>query len=134
LFETFDGKEIMIPNEDFVTTRVINWTYSNTKGRVAINIGVSYKSDIKKARELILEAAREHERCSQDPEPTCFLREFADSSVNFLLFFWVDDIIKGRYQPQSEVMFAIWDKFAENNIEIPFPQRDVHIKNPEALK
>ena len=134
LIETFDGKEIMIPNEDFVTNRVINWTYSNSKGRVDLKLGVSYKSDIKKAQELILEAAKEHPRCSADPEPTCYLTDFADSSVNFLLFFWVDDIIKGRYEPKSDVMFSIWDKFKANDIEIPFPQQDIHIKNPEALK
>lgn len=130
LVETFDGKEIMIPNEDFVTNRVINWTYSNTRGRVEVKIGVSYKSDIELAQKLIIEAATEHPRCSDEPKPECFLREFGDSSVNFLLFFWVDDIIKGRYLPQSEVMFSIWRKFHENNIEIPFPQRDLHIKEP----
>lgn len=134
LLETYDGKEILIPNEDFVTSRVTNWTYSNTKGRVSIPIGVSYGSDIHKAYDLILEAAKEHPLCISDPEPTCYLREFADSSVNFLLFFWVDDVIKGRYKPQSDVMFAIWDKFKENGIEIPFPQRDVHIKNIKELK
>ncbi len=127
LIETFNGKEIMVPNEDFITNKVVNWTYSNKKGRVDIPIGVSYKSDIKKARELIIEAAREHPRCINDPVPECYLREYADSSVNFLLLFWVDDVIEGRYKPQSEVMFSIWDKFKENNISIPFPQRDIHI-------
>mgnify|MGYP006104781979 FL=1 len=134
LIETFDGKEIMIPNEDFVINPVINWTYSNRKGRIELKLGVSYKSDIKKAKELILEAAKEHPRCSVDPEPTCVLTDFADSSVNFLLFFWVDDVIQGRYEPKSDVMFSIWDKFKANGIEIPFPQQDIYIKNPEALK
>lgn len=127
LVETFDGKEILIPNEDFITNRVTNWTYSNSKGRVEIPVGISYKSDIHKAQELILEAAKEHPRCINDPEPVCYLREYGDSSVNFLLFFWVEDIVEGRYQPQSEVMFSIWDKFKAHNVEIPFPQRDVHL-------
>lgn len=129
LVETFDSKEIMIPNEDFITNSVTNWTYSNTKGRIEIKIGVSYKSDIEKAQELILEAATEHPRCSKDPAAVCYLREFGDSSVNFLLFFWVDDVTQGRFQPQSEVLMSIWKKFAANNIEIPFPQRDMHVKN-----
>ncbi len=133
LIETFDGKEIMIPNEEFVTNRVINWTYSNTKGRIQVPIGVSYQSDIEKARQLIIEAAEEHSRCSKEPKPECYLREFGDSSVNFLLLFWVDDIIKGRYLPQSEVLFSIWKKFHDNNIDIPFPQRDLHIKNLDTL-
>lgn len=134
LIETFEGKEIMIPNEDFITNRVTNWTFSNSKGRVEINIGVSYESDIEKAMELILEAAKEHPRCVDDPEPTCYLREFADSSVNFLLFFWVADVTEGRFEPKSDVMRSIWKKFKEHNITIPYPQRDLHIKNPEALK
>ena len=133
LIETPDGKEVMMPNEDFVTSRVINWTYSNTQGRVEIKIGVSYQSDLKLAHQLIIEAATEHPRCSATPEPECFLREFGDNSVNFLLFFWVDDVHQGRYLPQSEVMFSIWEKFKAHNIEIPFPQQDVHIKEPITL-
>lgn len=129
LVETPDGKEIMIPNEDFITNRVVNWTYSNTRGRIDINVGVSYSSDIEKARELMLEAALEHSRCISDPPPVCYLREFADSSVNFALFFWVEDVTLGRYEPQSDVMRSIWKKFEEHGIEIPFPQRDVHIKS-----
>jgi small-conductance mechanosensitive channel len=127
LIETFDSKEVMIPNEEFITKNVINWTYTNKQGRVDIHVGVSYKSDIEKARELILEAAGEHEMCCKDPEPNCFLREYGDSSINFLLYFWVDDVTLGRFEPQSDVMRAIWRKFKDNNIEIPFPQRDVHI-------
>lgn len=127
LIETFDSKEIMIPNEEFITKNVTNWTYSNRQGRIDVNIGVSYKSDIERAREIILQAAIEHERCSKEPEAKCFLREFGDSSVNFLLYFWVDDVSLGRFEVQSDVMRSIWRKFKENNIEIPFPQRDIHI-------
>jgi len=128
LIETYDGKEVMVPNEDLITNRVINYTHSNKKARITINIGVSYDCDIKKAQELILEAAREHSKTAKEPEPLCFLREFADSSVNFLLLFWINDVIDGRYGPQSDVLFSIWEKFKENNIEIPYPQRDIHIK------
>ncbi len=134
LIETFDGKEILVPNEDLITNRVINWTYSNTKGRVEIAISVSYKSDIEKAYSLILEAAREHPRCIEDPEPNCFLRNYGDSSVDFLLHLWVADVTQGRWGPHSDVMFSIWRKFKENNIEIPFPQRDLHIRSPEIIQ
>jgi len=134
LIETFEGKEIMIPNEDFITNRVTNWTYTNSKSRVAINIGVSYESDIEKAMELILEAAKEHPRCVDEPSPSCYLEEFADSSVNFILFFWLADVTQGRFEPRSDVLRSIWKKFKENNIVIPYPQRDLHIKNPEALQ
>lgn len=128
LIETFDGKEIMIPNEDFITGRVVNWTYSNTKARVEIPIGVSYKADLELVQQLILEAATEHTRCIKEPEPKCYLRAFGESSVDFMLHFWVDDITAGRWQPKSEIMFCIWNKFKAHGIEIPFPQRDIHMK------
>jgi len=129
LIETFEGREIMIPNEDFITKRVTNWTFSNTRGRIDIDIGVSYDADLDKASELIIEAANEHPRCSKNTAAECFLVDFGDSSVNFTLLFWVDDIIEGRKRPRSDVLFSIWRKLRDNNIEIPFPQRDLHIKN-----
>ena len=129
LVETFDGKEMMIPNEDFITNRVTNWTYSNTRGRVEIPIGVSYGSDLELARAIMRKAAREHPQSISDPEPRCFLRSFSDSSIDFVLHFWVEDVTQGRWGPQSEVMFEIWRQFKLQGIEIPFPQRDIHIKN-----
>ena len=133
LIEAFDGKEMMIPNEDFVTSCVTNWTYTHARGRVQIDIGVAYQSDLEQVHQLLLEAAREHPRCSIEPAPSCFLREFGESSVNFLLLFWVDDVIAGRFGPKSDVLFAIWRKFREHRIEIPFPQRDLNIRNPAQL-
>lgn len=134
LIETFENRELMVPNEDFITNRVTNWTFSNTLGRIDISIGVSYGSDLDKAFNLILEAATEHPRCSKDPAPECYLEDFGDSSVNFTLYFWVENIIEGRKRPRSDVLFSIWYKLQKGGIEIPFPQRDLHIKNPEALK
>ena len=135
LVETLDGKEIMIPNEDFITGRVVNWTFTNAQARINIPVGVSYQSDIKLAKDLMIAAANEYEHTLNTPPPVCHLREFGDSSVNFELRFWLKDIrkTKGPYEPQSAVMFAIWDKFKEHNIEIPFPQRDVHIKDAGTL-
>ncbi|BDW98552.1 mechanosensitive ion channel family protein [Maricaulis maris] len=129
LIETLDGKEILVPNEDLITNRVTNWTLTNTRGRIEVAIGVAYGSDLEKAQALILEAAREHPLTIEDPAPQCFLRNFGDSSVDFTLLFWIADVVKGRWAPQSEVMFAIWRKFREAGIEIPFPQRDVHIRS-----
>ena len=134
LIETFDSRDIMVPNEDFITNRVVNWTFTDRQGRVEIPIGVAYGSDLDKVMGLVLEAAREHPRCLPDPEPMCYLREFGNSSVNFLLHFFVEDVTLGRLLPQSQVMLSIWRKFRENGIEIPFPQRDLHIKNPEVLR
>ena len=129
LVETFDSKEILVPNEDLITSRVVNWTFSNSSARVELEIGVSYHSDIELARDLILQAAAEHPRCAATPEPACFLRTFGDSSVNFTLHFWVDDVTEGRWHPHSEVMFEVWRKFKDCGIEIPFPQRDLHIRS-----
>lgn len=132
--ETFEGHETMVPNEDFITNRVTNWTFSDSRARAEINIGVAYGTDLDLASTLIVEAAREHPRCMETPAPECFLVDFADSSINFTLYFWIENVTEGRMRPRSDVLFAIWRKFGENNIEIPFPQRDLHLKNPEAFK
>ncbi|MFY0636362.1 mechanosensitive ion channel family protein [Maricaulis maris] len=129
LIETVDGKEILVPNEDLITNRVTNWTLTNTRGRIEVAVGVSYGADLEQAQALILEAAREHPSTIDDPAPQCFLRNFGDSSVDFTLLFWIEDVVKGRWAPQSEVMFTIWRKFRDAGIEIPFPQRDVHLKS-----
>ncbi len=129
LLETFETKEIIVPNEDMMTNKVINHTLSNTAGRVDITVGVSYRSDIQKAYDLILEAVHEYQGTIKNPEPNCFLTGFGDSSVDFLLHFWVSDVKKGRFQPKSDVLFKIWQKFKDNDIEIPFPQRDLHLKS-----
>src|SRR5690606_36473695 len=109
--------------------RVVNWTYSNNKARVDIEVSVAYNSDIRKVQEIILQSAKDHPLCALNPVPICFLRKFNDSGVDFLLYLWIEDILKGRYTVQSEVMFTIWDRFKEHNIEIPFPQRDINIKS-----
>lgn len=132
VIETFDGKEVMVPNEDFIISRVANLTHSSSKGRVDVAVGVAYDTDLHKAHTLILEAAQNYEGIINNEEeyaPQCYLREYGDSSVNFLLTFWVKDVSQGRWRQQSDVMFAIWDAFKENGIEIPFPQRDLHIKS-----
>ncbi len=128
LIETYDGKEVMVPNEDFVTQRVTNWTFSHNRGRIEIHVGVSYASDIRLAHSLILAAAKAHPLTLKTIAPECHLREFGSSSVNFLLYCFVEDVTLGRFNVQSDIMFAIWDTFKAHNIEIPFPQQDVYIK------
>lgn len=131
LLETPDSREVMVPNEDFVTNHVTNWTYTNTQGRIEFMVGISYNCDVDLAIELALQAASSHPRCLNDPKPVCFLREFGDNSINLLLQFWVGDVTKGRFEPQSDVMRAVWRLYKENGISIPFPQRDVHIISSE---
>ena len=131
LLETFDGKEILIPNEELITGRVINWTLNNTRGRVEIKVGVAYGTDLPLAQSLMLEAAKAHPSCIEDPAPVCVMRVFGESAIEFTLWFWVADVTKGRMAPQSEVMFDIVDRFKAHGVRIPFPQRDVHLI-PEA--
>ena len=128
LIETLDQREIMIPNEDFISQRVINWTHTNTQGLITISIGVAYNSDLEKVRDILIQSATEYPRCLKNPEPSCHLTNFGSSSIDFQLFFWVADIREKRLSAKSDVMFSIWRKFKENGIEIPFPQMDVHVK------
>lgn len=133
LIETFDGKDIMVPNEDFITNQVVNWTYTNRRARVEIPVSVAYDSDIDTVQQLILEAARNHPRCAIDPEPACYLSSVGSGSVDFLLYFWVSDVTEGRLRPRSEVLIEIWRKLRANGIEVPFPQRDIHIRTADGL-
>ena len=126
---TRDGKEHLIPNEDLITNRVINWSFSDRNVRVRAPIGISYSSDPRKAINLCLEAAKSSSRTLEDPEPRCLVTSFGDNSINLELRFWIDDPSNGVGNIRSEVLLSIWDRFKENGIEIPFPQRDIRIIN-----
>jgi small-conductance mechanosensitive channel len=126
---TRDGIEHLIPNEELITTRVENWSHSHNLLRIRKTIGIHYKSDVRKAIALCLEAAEETPRILKDPVPVCHLREFADSSVNLEVRFWIDDPMNGRANVVSALQLGIWDKFHEHGIEIPYPQRDIHFRS-----
>ncbi len=117
--ETGEGKEIMIPNEDFMTSRVGNWTFSSNRSRVEMRIGVSYDSDLELARRLMIAAACEHPLCSHVPGPECFLQEFGEKSVLFILFFWIEDVTSGTAGPRNDVLLSIWRKFQDNGVDFP---------------
>ena len=125
---TRDGTEYLIPNENMITEQVINWSYSNTNIRRKVPIGVSYSSDIELARQLVLEACSETDRIMNDPAPRCHLVGFGDNSVNLEARFWISDPHNGVVNVQSDFLLAVWHKFRDNNIEIPFPQRDLNIR------
>ncbi len=126
---TRDGTEHLIPNENLITTAVENWSYSSELLRLRIPIGISYKSDLRKAIALVLEAASEVERVLADPKSVCLLKGFGDSSVDLEARIWINDPRNGVSNVKSEVLLKVWDKFHENGIEIPFPQRDLHVKS-----
>jgi small-conductance mechanosensitive channel len=125
LVEEMDGKEIMIPNEEFIINKVTNWTYSNNRARIEINLGVAQGSDLEKVREIMMNCARENPRCLNYPEIECYVDKFGDYDVKFILYFWISDIVEGRSKPRSEVLINISKSFAENGIEIPLPQREI---------
>ena len=131
---TRDGAEYLVPNEDLITSRVVNWSFSSTFLRVKIGVGVSYGSDIHKVMELMVAAARDHDRVLDDPQPVCQLMNFGDSSIDMELRIWIRDPENGIANVSSAVRVAIWDAFKANGIEIPFPQRVVHMADRKAEK
>ncbi len=127
---TRDGREFLIPNEDFVTQRVINWSYSNDEVRLDVPFGVSYASDPHKVCELAVEAAKSVARVLVSPQPVCHLKAFGDFSLNFILRFWIRDPIDGITNVSGKVLLALWDTFKREGIEIPYPVREVHMLPP----
>jgi small-conductance mechanosensitive channel len=127
---TRDGTEFLIPNEDLVTRQVINWSYSSEQVRLKLPIGISYNSDVRRAIALCLEAASAVERVLKHPAPVCLLMGFGDNAVDLQLRFWIQDPMNGVSNVKSEVLLRVWDTFHANGIELPFPQRDLHIKQP----
>lgn len=129
LMETHDYREILIPNEEFIIQRTVSWTHSNKLARVEINIGVAYDSDLDLVQKIMLEETSKHPRCMKDPSPFCFLDKFGDSAINFTIYFYVSNVEEGRLEPRSDVMLAIWRRFKQEGVEIPFPQRVIHYAN-----
>jgi small-conductance mechanosensitive channel len=128
---TRDGREYLIPNEDFITTQVINWSFSDKYVRLDVPFGVAYDSDPHQVIEVAIAAAASVDRVeSRYRNPVCWITEFGDSSINFLLRFWIDDPQQGLTNIRGTVMLALWDAFKENGISIPFPHREVIMKTP----
>jgi small-conductance mechanosensitive channel len=120
-----DGREILIPNEDLVTQRVVNWSHSNQRVRLDVSFGVAYASDPHAVRRIAAAAAATVARVLSHPEPLCHLVKFNDFSLDFLLRFWIEDPIEGVTNVRGAVMLALWDAFKRDGIEIPFPVRDL---------
>lgn len=126
--ETYEGKEIVVPNDQFITTAFTNWTRKDPHQRYTVEFSVSYDSDIPAIPALILEAVSKHPQILETPEPPdCEIIEFADSGVNFQVEYWMEGIDDGRNRVDSDLMLIIWNTLKENNISMPFPQREVRI-------
>lgn len=131
-----DGVETLIPNENLVTTDVINWSYSDRRVRVRIPVQISYDDDPEQAMAIMEQAATANKRALQSPEPAVRLMEFADSGIALELRVWMTDPEEGVGNVRSDINLAIWHGFKEAGITIPYPQRDVHLRQilePEAI-
>lgn len=127
---TRDGREYLIPNEDFITHEVINWSFSDELVRLDVNFGVSYDSDPHQVSALAIEAASNCRRVYAAKKPVCWLTEFGDSSLNFVLRFWISDPREGLTNVRGIVLLALWDVLKENGIKIPYPHREIIMATP----
>ncbi len=125
---TRDGTEHLIPNEALITNEMINWSYSQNLVRLRVPVGVDYAADLEKARDLMLETATDTGRVLKDPAPSCHLLSFGDSAVNLELRIWINDPQNGVGAVKSDLLWGIWRRFRDHGIEMPYPQRDVHLK------
>ncbi|MES9974078.1 MAG: potassium transporter, partial [Candidatus Thiodiazotropha sp.] len=123
---------LLIPNKEFITGRVINWTLTDKVNRIIINVGVAYGTDVNKAMELMVAAAHENENVLQDPKPVATFEAFGDSALTLLLRTYLGSM-DNRLATITALHTAINDKFSEAGIEIPFPQRDLHVINSSPL-
>ena len=132
--DTRDGIEHLIPNEELIINRVENWSHTHNRVRLKIAIGVHYDSDIKKAIELCEKSAKEVERVIEEPVPVCLLSGFGDNSVDLEIRVWISDPHNGLSNIKHQILQKVWENFHEHQIGIPYPQRDLHIKNPIEIK
>ncbi|UCV16232.1 mechanosensitive ion channel family protein [Quatrionicoccus australiensis] len=123
------GTEYIVPNETLIGSVVQNQTYSDSSLRLTTTVGVAYDSDLDLAMRLMVEAAAAQARVQSEPPPKVFLTQFADSSINLELGFWIEDPEGGKGNVVSDINLAIWKSFRAHGVEIPFPQRDVRIVN-----
>lgn len=126
--ETFQRKTVILPNSELINAAVGNWTHKNKLGRVEIKIGVAYGSDVKRVHDILLEIGKSHPLVLKNPEPFVYFADFGASSLDFELRLYLSDILSGL-TVQNEMRFAIVEALEREGIEIPFPQRDIHIRS-----
>lgn len=130
---TADNKILIIPNHLYLENSLYNWTQNGTTTRESVEVGVAYGSDVQLVKKLLLEAVLVHKDILKEPEPNVLFTDFGESSLNFKVAFTINDSFNARF-PKSDVRFEIDRLFRENNITIPFPQRDIHIISQNKVK
>ena len=131
---TRDGKEYLIPNEDLITGQVVNWSHSNDYVRLDIFFGTAYGDDPHLVRKVAIDAAKGVKRVLDSRPPVCHIVGFGDSSVDYILRFWISDPTEGLTNIRGNVYLALWDAFRDHGISIPFPQREVRMLPEELSK
>lgn len=125
-----DGREYLIPNEDLITSQVINWSYSSDLVRIDLDFGVSYDANPHDVRDLAKKTAAGHKRVQAVPAPVCHITGFGDSSIDYKLRFWIRDPGQGTVNVRGDLFLALWDALTEAGVEIPYPHRDVAMRGP----
>ncbi len=134
ILESYDGRWIVVPNEDFITTRVVNYSDQGSANRYSVDFSVAYDTDINKIPDIITQAVSKHPEVLNKPEkPDCELAGFGDSGIDFTVEFWVNGIDDGKNKYSSDVLFLIWNALKEHNIQIPYPQREIKILQGKEL-
>jgi small-conductance mechanosensitive channel len=126
---TNDNITIIVPNSEFISSQVINWSHSDRNVRFKIPVGVSYKEDPEKVRSILMEVADKHPGVLRKPEILVLFDEYGESSLNFYLVVWTTDYINRPGNLKSELYYEVFKRFKEEGIEIPYPQRDLHLKS-----
>lgn len=130
---TRDQREYLIPNENLMINQVENWSYSSKNVRFQVPVGVAYTADLKLAEELMLQAAAAVDRVLETPPPTVWMDAYGASSVDFVIQCWIRDPEEGVGNVRSAVLKNLWWLFKEHEVEIPFPQQDVHLRSSDQL-
>ena len=127
---TNDNVAIIVPNSQFVTERVVNWTHGGGRVRYRVEVGVAYGTDLRVVERILLEVARANPHVLDDPPPRVVLSAFGDSSIDFELRAWTRELLERPSALRSELLFAIWEQFGRAGIEMPYPQRDLRVRDP----
>jgi potassium efflux system protein len=129
----WDQRELLVPNKNFITQEVVNWSLSDQTTRILINVGIAYGSDVDRAMLILEEIAEQHPRVLRDPAPFVVFEEFGDNALLLSLRCYIDDI-DFRLRTITEINQAIYRELNEAGIEIAFPQRDVHLDTRKPLE
>jgi small-conductance mechanosensitive channel len=126
---TSDNIAMIVPNSKFIDSPVTNWHYGDPRVRFRLPVGVAYGSDVNKVREALISAAREHSATLSDPEPTAYLEKFGNSTIDFELIAWTEEMSYKPRRFKSDLNYLIYKHLTTVGIEIPNPQRDLHIRD-----